>query len=157
MQQKINAAWLVAYTALWNGTVFSTTEQQQTKQLIEQFLQANTDTNAAYNAFVQRVLMARMYIQKNHKALAVTPTEWLATNNNNGFVGTATWYTQLQEKRQAMPLYRLELKAFAEAILDMEEEPTARNFHYWRSYFIERNHQGLLNLFLSCIGNKMLG
>lgn len=153
MQQKINAAWLVAYTALWNGTVFSTTEQEQAKQAIAEWLQKQPNKEEAYKAFVQRVLMARLYIYKHHKTLSFTPTEWLNHNNQTGFAGTAKWMEQLQEKRKAMPLYRLELKAFAEAVVEMEEEPTARNFHYWRSYFIERNQQGLLNLFLSVVAN----
>ena len=156
MKMKVNPAWLTAYTALWNGTIFSTNEQEQAKQAIEQWMQAQPDKEAAYKAFVQRVLMTRLYLQQTGKKYLPTPTEWLNPNNQNGFAGTAKWMEQLQEKRKAMPLHRLELKAFAEAILEMEEEPTARNFHYWRSYFIERNQQGLLNLFLSCIGNKML-
>lgn len=156
MKQYINAAWLTAYTALWNGTIFSTTEQEQAKQAIEQWMQA-PDKEAAYKAFVQRVLMARLYLQQTGRKYMPTPTEWLNPNNQTCFAGTAKWMKQLQEKRKAMPLHRLELKAFAEAILEMEEEPTARNFHYWRSYFIERNHQALLNLFLSCIGNAKFG
>ncbi len=155
MKQKINAAWLVAYTALWNGTIFSSAEQEQAQQSIQKWMQAQPDKHAAYNTFVQRVLMARLYLQKTKRRLTVTPTEWLNPDNQNGFTGTAKWYGELLEKRKAMPLHRLELKAFAEAALEMEEEPTDRNFHYWRSYFIERNQQALLNLFLSCIGNNI--
>lgn len=147
----IQAAWLAAYTALWNGICFSTTEQEQAKEAIRQWLSQQAGTEAAYKQMVQRILLARQYLTSNTVKYAPIPTEWFATSNNNGYAGTQRWYHQLQQQRQAMPLKAIELKAFAEAVLEMQEEPTGKNFHYWRSYFAERNKQQLLNLFLSTV------
>jgi hypothetical protein len=148
----VEAAWLATYTSLFNGTVFTTQHIQHTKATLRQWLLNQPNTAMAYQELVQRVLLAKWYVSKHgYKYFPATPMEWLDDNNLNGFAGTQKWYIQLMQKRAAMPLYQLVLKAFAEAVLEMHEEPSGRNFHYWRSYFIEHDSQQLLNLFLSVV------
>ena len=70
-----------------------------------------------------------------------------------GFAGTKRWFDKLLLQRASVPGYKIQLKVFAEAVLEINETPSGRNFHYWRGYFIERGCQGLLNLMLSTVAN----
>jgi hypothetical protein len=148
-----NLAWQIAYTALWNTKDFSTTEKALALNSIAQILQQQTSPKKAYNNFVQRVLLARQYIISHPGTYAPIPSVWLCSNNKNGFAGTQKWLAAVEKLRSSIPAYRQELKAFAEAINETATSGSAADFHYWRSYFIQQNSQGLLNLFLSTIAN----
>jgi hypothetical protein len=116
-------------------------------------LAAATNAEKAYAELVQRILLARAYVNSHPGKYIPVPTGWFSIANQNGFAGTEKWFTGIQATRASLPLYKLELKAFAEAVQEISEHAGATTFHYWRNYFIERNCQGLLNLFLSTVAN----
>ncbi len=149
-----DAAYCAAYTVLWNGAELSGAEKEETKALLAGLLINSDDADKMYSEIVQRVLMAKNYLLMNPGCYLPAPSEWFSASNSKGFYGTEEWYERLVQKRKSYPLHRLEYKAFGEAVLEMMEEPTARNFHYWRSWFIEHDCQGLLNLFLSAVANS---
>ena len=151
LNNYIQAAWNTAYASLWNGQTFSLAETQAAKDKIKQWLLQQPDVAQAYSQMVQRILLTRLYLSNNCNCYAPIPTIWFDASNSTGYVGTERWMQQVQQIRMAKPLHQLSLKAFAEAVLEMQEEPTGKNFHYWRSYFTERNQQQMLNLFLSTI------
>jgi len=157
IQQLVNTIWRIAYTALWNGEVFSTTEKQEAMRLIKLHLLQHDDLHTGYMQMAQRTLLARQYVNALPGRYIPLPSEWLRFNNSKGFMGTAEWLEKLQTKRVAAPLHRIELKVFAEAVLEMAEEPCAKHFHYWREYMIERGWQGMLNLFLATMANMEYG
>jgi hypothetical protein len=153
LAQLTLSAWQIIYTALYNGITFSATEKDEALRMIRSFLIAEEDAEKAYMELAQRVLLTRQYLQYHASKYLPAPTQWLSPNNPNGFPGTRRWYEGMLQQRQKEPLYKITYKAFAEAILEMHIEPTAANFHYWRSYFLDRHCQALLNLFLSTIAN----
>jgi hypothetical protein len=146
-------AWQIAYTALWNTVDFSAQEKQLALKFITQFIDQSTGHKKAYNEFIQRVLLARQYIITHPGTFIPVPSKWLDEENKKGFAGTARWYNSLQITRASMPQYKIPLKAFGEAVLETIQTSAAKDFHYWRSYFIQNNCQSLLNLFLSTIAN----
>ena len=146
-------AFHIAYTALWNTTDFSTTEIEQAKKLINQILEQDQNPTKAFNNFVQRVLLARQHINTHPGTYAPIPTTWLCPNNKNGFAGTQKWLDAVENLRSSIPSYKQSLKAFAEAVHETANSKSPADFHYWRSYFVQQNAQGLLNLFLSTIAN----
>ena len=146
-------AFQIAYTALWNTQEFSATEIAQATNLIDEILAQHANPAKAFNNFVQRVLLARQYINTHPGSYAPIPTEWLSTGNKNGFAGTQRWLDAVDSLRSSIPTYKQALKAFAEAVQETATSRKAVDFHYWRSYFIQQNAQGLLNLFLSTIAN----
>jgi hypothetical protein len=156
-QQKLTTLtkllWNIAYTALWNGSIFSTQEKTNTLDAIKAYLVHEDNLEHAYTEMVQRILITRRYLQKDPQRFVPLPSIWFEATNIYGYNGTASWFADIRLTRLSLPLYKLSLKAFAEAILEMAEEPGAKNFHYWREYFIERNCQGLLNLFLATVAN----
>ncbi len=146
-------AFQIAYTALWNTQEFSATEITQATKLIDEILAQHDNPAKAFNNFVQRVLLARQYINTHPGSYAPIPTEWLSTTNKNGFAGTQRWLDAVDNLRSSIPTYKQALKAFAEAVQETATSRKAVDFHYWRSYFIQQNAQGLLNLFLSTMAN----
>jgi hypothetical protein len=146
-------AWHIAYTALWNTQEFSTTEKEQAIKSIKIVLETETNLLKSYSNFVQRVLLARKYINAHPGTYAPIPTKWFCISNKNGFAGTQKWLAEIENTRASLPKYKQSLKAFAEAIQETTAAKSAADFHYWRSYFAEQNAQGLLNLFLSTIAN----
>lgn len=154
IQHLTDTAWQLSSTSLWNHAEFSDTEKEAARKAIRQYIQASEDPYLAYLVYCQRVLLARQYILSNNMRLMVLPSRWLHPDNQQGFAGTLTWYQRLQEIRNALPLHKIELRALAEAVLEMKEEPTKANFRYWRSYFIEKKAPGLLHLFLATLANS---
>ena len=156
-QKLVNTAWNFAHTALWNNAVFSASEVTLAKHRIKEMLTVSKTPVKTYKAFCQRVLLARQYINNNPNRYIPIPTIWLDENNVTGYAGTAIWYDNILAVRASLPNYKTELKAFAEAILEMHEEPTTKNFQYWRNYFIDNKTTGLLTLFLNTIANQQFG
>ncbi len=152
-QKLADTAWNFAYTALWNSIVFSNQETQAAKTMIKNIINSSKTPVKTYKSFCQRVLLARQYVNNNPNRYIPLPTIWLDHENLTGYAGTESWYQNIQDIRASLPNYKNELKAFAEAILEMSEEPTTQNFQYWRNYFIDNKATGLLGLFLCTIAN----
>jgi len=153
LNELSHTAWLIAYTALWNGETFSAAEKEKATGLLKDFIKQQANPKKAFSELVQRILLARQYILTHPGTYAPIPTEWLNPANTKGFAGTQRWFASLETMRQSLPLYKLPLKAFGEAVLETRQSCAARDFHYWRSYLCEHNCQGLLNLFLSVVAN----
>ena len=158
-QQEINRlaciAWQIAYTSLWNSLEFSADEKGKALDFISDFLYKQTNHRKAYTDFVQRVLLARQYISSHPGTYAPIPSQWFNPANKNGFAGTLSWLKAVEATRASMPKFKEPLKAFSEAVLETIETASAKDFHYWRAYFIEHNCQGLLNLYLSTLANYL--
>ena len=157
VDQLTNTAWNFAHTALWNNCIFSKTEIERSKNCIKEMFIASRNPTRAYNTFCQRVLLARQYVNSQPNRYIPLPTVWLDKENPTGFAGTKLWYMNIRELRSSLPNYKIELKAFGEAILEMNEEATHENFQYWRNYFIEKQMPGLLTLFLNTVANQQFG
>lgn len=153
LQFLTGIAWQIAYTALWNGQQFSAQEKENAKELIKDFISQSPNPRKAYTELVQRVLLARQYITTHPGTYAPVPSQWFSPSNANGFAGTLRWYRSVEESRRALPLFKITIKAFAEAVLEIMQSNKAADFHYWRNYFAEQNAQATLNLFLSTMAN----
>lgn len=153
VQQLTHTAWQIAYTALWNGMVFTPEEINTAKERIHTFIQSGSPLKR-YSELTQRVLMARQYILTHEGSYAPLPSCWLNPENKKGFAGTATWFAALETARASQPDYKQYMKALPEAVLETIQSNKASDFHYWRSWFAERNAQAVLNLYLSIIANS---
>lgn len=153
MQHLLDAAWNLAHTALWSTAIFSATETVAAKEQIKELLTKAPDPYKAYLAFGERVLLARHYLAQNRHRYVPLPTVWLHPQNPKGYAGTAAWHQRILEVRASLPVYKIELRALAEGVLEMTEEPTVQNFLYWKNYFIEKRAPGLLQLLLSVLAN----
>lgn len=111
------------------------------------------DPYKAYLVFGERVLLTRHYLSQSRSRYVPLPTVWLHPDNEKGYCGTAAWHQRILEARASLPVYKIELRALAEGVLEMTEEPTVQNFMYWRHYFIDKRAPGLLQLFLIVLAN----
>jgi hypothetical protein len=145
------AAWNLTYSALWMNNNFSSMEVQFAQQFITEFITASADYFKEYRCYCQRIAMVHAYINKNHGRYIPPPTIWFDAANENGFYGTEKWMANLEKKRKSLPLFRIEYKALAEGILEMIEEPFISNYNYWKTYFLERGHDDICQLFVSSI------
>ena len=152
-RQLAEAAWYIVYTALWNTEQLSAKEKEIALDAISGFLQQHNNHWKAYSEFVQRVLLARQYINCHPGTYAPIPSRWFDPLNAKGFAGTAKWFCSLEEMRESILDYKEPLKVFSEAILQTINDHTAGSFHEWRGYFIAMRAQGLLNLYLSIVAN----
>jgi hypothetical protein len=140
-------AWLFASSTLWNSTHFSTKEREACIEKIKEYLRLSRDPRKAFLAFCQRIVLAQGPFVDNLGNCLLLPSAWLDKRNKLGFATTRPAYNEIKRVRESLPQYRRELKALAEAVLEFSEEPTQKNFQYWKSYFSERKIPGLLELF----------
>ena len=150
------AAWNLSYSAFWELLEFSVVEIETGRQFIHEFICNGNDPYENYMAYCQRVLMAYSYIKNENGKYISLPSVWFDKTNDKGFIGTARWIEALNNKRRAIPLYRIELKAMAEGVLEMNEDPTVQNFRYWKTYLLDRKQEWLYSLFVSVVMNGML-
>ena len=117
-------------------------------------LEASTNPTRCYNVFCQRVILARQYVLTSPVRYIPLPSVWLDKENALGFVGTKAWYLKIRDVRASLPNYKIELKAIGVALIELNENPTVRNFEYWKNYFIDKKATALLNLFLQSVANQ---
>lgn len=147
------AACNFAFSALWNNSNFSKSEIQTGKLYISEILGAAKNPLRGYRNFCQRVLLARQYVAKLPGRFIPIPSLWLDPEYQNGYRGTADWLNKILTVRESLPDFKIELKALAEAVLEIREEPSRKNFNYWRNYFVEKKAADMLSLFLIIITN----
>jgi hypothetical protein len=150
-------AWHFAHCLLWNALEFSAEEERRAQEQIHALLTARGDVRKAFQAFCQRVLLAQQYVSRREDSYLPLPTQWLNPGNEQGFAGTRNWLRRIETARASLPCHRQELKAMAEAVLEMHEDPSRDNYHYWRSYFIQAGEPRLLELFQQCIAHLQWG
>jgi len=156
VNQLVKCAWQIAYTALWNTQQFTPEEIEAAKVFISNFILQQQSHKSQYTAFVQRVLLARQYINSHPGTYIPVPTQWFDAGNKMGFEGTKNWLLAVEQTRASMPLYKQTIKDFAEAVIQTTDTGKSTSFHYWRSYFIQQKNNRLLNLYLATIANFYL-
>jgi len=145
--QLATIGWNFAYSALWNCNQFSTKEIEASKEKIKEYLRKAITPEKGFRAFCERILLARFALLKKAEGHLPLPSAWLDKSNTDGYCSTRIPYRHIRSMRASLPAYQAELRALAEAALEFGEEPTTRNYHYWRQYFIDRDAPGLLSLF----------
>ena len=143
-------AWNVVRTALWDGCHLSQKEIEGARGAIDRLLK--DEPQKSFTVFCQRVLLAWQYINYASNRYASLPSTWLDETQPHGYKGTLAWYQKVEQLRQSLPLYKEELRAFPEAVLEMSADPTPDNYQYWCSYFRER-HKELYQLFIQVTAN----
>lgn len=113
IEQLVKSAWQITFTALWNTLQFSAAETNSAKQYITGFLMQASNHKANYNQLVQRVLMARQYVNSHPGTYIPVPSVWFDAENKNGFAGTARWFDALQQTRASLPQHKQALKLLA--------------------------------------------
>jgi hypothetical protein len=154
LQQYVTISWLAAYTILWNGKKFSGRELKHALQEIRSFLVNATDLNSGFTELVQRLVLGRQQLKTDYGRTRILPSVWFSDLYAEGFTATKAPYDLLQKRRAKLPLHRIGLRSLADAFLEMYDDPSPKNYHYWRSWFQQRNSNRLLNILLAFIANR---
>lgn len=149
----VNTAWLFASACLWNTTQFSTKEIDAAKEKIKEYLRLSKDSRKAFLAFCQRIVLAQALVGGHTYQRLALPSVWLDRRNKTGFGLTKPGYDEIKKIRESLPQYLRELKALAEAVLEFSEEPTGKNYQYWKSYFADRQVPGAMEAFQVFVAN----
>ncbi|MEO8771522.1 MAG: hypothetical protein ABI402_15610 [Ferruginibacter sp.] len=157
VDQLTELSWQLLSSMLYFSFLFSQYEILQTKILIKRFLLSANDAYKGYVEFSQRIMLAREKMIKSKKpVLCSIPSIWMHETFKGGFEATESFYLSLITMRKTCPLYRIELRAVAEAVLELSECPTHNNFRYWRQWFQERGHLQEMYLLNDCIVHYLL-
>lgn len=141
------AAWAIARSLLFSHLSLSSDEVTACITVIRQRLSVwNTGAEGFIN-LIQRVASFRLHSSSETKQPGLLPSDWFRHGNAAGFALSAPLMEEITRIRASIPGYRSDLKALAEALLEMSEEPTVRNFIYWRDWFSERGMQQAHDLF----------
>jgi len=143
----VETAWIFAYSALWNCSLFSAKEMDAAKEGIREYLRLSDTASNGFLSFCQRVLLARYYLSNGASRHIPLPSVWLDKNNEKGFAGTKEWFIEIMAVRESLPQYKNDIRALSEAVLDYSEDTTEEKFYLWKNHFIERQTPGLLTLF----------
>ena len=157
LQKLANIAWHIAYTALWNGQSFSIEEKQKALDAITSFINEGKSPSAAFSQLVQRVLLARQYVNTHPGKWVPAPAVWFSNENKNGFLGTERWLKDINTHRASKPSFKFPLLRFSTAVLQTIDAVDATVYHDWRNFFISHHCQGLLNLYLAVLANYYCG
>jgi hypothetical protein len=144
----VNAAWIIAGTSLWNGIAISKDEEKTAKKMLRREFHFFINPYKAYLNFCQRILFTADEMKTT--ALLQTPANWLAAGNDKGYASTLPDLMKLEEIRKKWPLYKVEYKVLAEAVLHMTEEPLKIHYAYWTGWFNERQLKHAAKLFNGC-------
>ena len=146
VHELTNTAWQFAYSVLWNNDLFSASEKEEAKCHIWIYLTSSPHPTRAFLQFCQRVVLTSQHLSEMNAGVLFLPSIFLDQDNPAGFIRTKDWFDQVREIRHSLPQYKMELKALAEAVLEISEEPSPKIFRYWRNYFMEKKEPVLLEL-----------
>lgn len=136
-----NCCWLLSLAALWPSCIITPGEQAAAISLLQKRLTANDNRYQAYLEICQRILLTRQkMIEDPGYGITSLPTRFF-NSIEKGFAASEKWYQELQAQRKNSRIYRLELRALSEAIVEFTEDATAENFDYWKKCFITNNAQ----------------
>jgi hypothetical protein len=145
LKSMIEAATGCCLLVLWPGRITEKKEVNLLKQGFRAFLLQQPDQYGRFVELVQRILLTKEYYRLYGLAnTAQLASQWL--DDGNGFLLSATWFKALEKKRNTIPLYKLEWKALAEALLEITEEGSLELLRYWNNWF--RKHNAVAEMLL---------
>lgn len=157
VEELADAAWIFAYSALWNNTVLSDKEVSIAKANIQFLFVSSRNHEKAFLDFAQRVVLARQYVLSANGRYIPLPSVWLNSDNERGFAGTRDWLGEIKNVRLSLPLHKADIYHLAEAVLDYSTDPSLNTYHFWKEFLLRANAPGLFNLFQTFIINLSFG
>jgi len=149
--QRVEAGWLLVYTALWQHDNLPKHEIASAKQAIQQALTDRSRLKAAFIQYCERVLIANRLLQVDPAQWIDTPSIWFYPDHAEGFAGTLEVYNKVVVKRQSMPDYHRGISVFAEAYWAFINRPGPSLLRACRRRLLHLKEYGLLQLWNNVI------
>jgi hypothetical protein len=120
MDRYVNATWNFAKSVLWSEQNFTGAEIILCKTHIREYYrlipaeQFTERVNEIFTQFLERVLLAKQYVDCFSHRYILHPCIWLDKSFAKGFTGTKDWYLKIRERRKINKSYAIEVKRTAE-------------------------------------------
>ena len=151
VEKLVNAAWKFAHCALWPEQEFSREEHEATKIYIREYFNAATDNKRAFKALIQRVILARNYVQGGKDRFLPEPSVWFNRRYPFGFAGTLAWLQKVEKQRLEVPGYLAHIEAMAHGFYRYSVLPTELRLNRCREQLLHYRADNLLQLFYSTL------
>lgn len=138
------AAYWLAICAIWPAKSISNKDAVETCKLVQSIICDGKYRFNNYIALCERILLFKAYAIE-YKVVIPSPLKWFRLELESS--PTSVLYKSLLRKRIKEPLYRLEWKGLAEAVLDLSEDGSDKCIGYWEKWLSERNAFEELRLF----------
>jgi hypothetical protein len=156
-QQCIIATWQIAQAALWPDKNFTDQQKDEYKSLITGYYRGSKNKVACFKQIVQRILLAKRYVNRNKGRYIPKPSDWLNIHFTYGISGTKTWYEKIKEERKKVPHYNEGIKTFADKAWDYLNTPTANNYHVLYNEIVEQEQYDLIPVLHHLIAIRQYG
>jgi hypothetical protein len=143
--------WIFIQSALWNNKDFSKSEVNLFTNLISEHFNRMGDPNKILEEIIERVCLAKRYVNRRKGRYISKPVDWLNINYINGLAGTQGWYADVEAQRLTVPNYNKGIRILAKAITKFLQEPTSKTIMVYRKKLISENQFDLLQVFNNTI------
>lgn len=150
-EQLIEAAWQLAYCALWHDQPFAAKEVQAARNYIGHYFHLSLDTQKAFTALCERVLLANRYLNSEQSRFVPQPSIWFNPKYQYGFAGTLPWYHRLIVKRTEVEGYQAGIAAVAKSYWQYATGSPANAFTSCRKNLLQLREYGLLQIFSNAV------
>lgn len=150
-EKRIEQFWLFCHATLWNSQQFDNSQVEQFKELISEHFKKFKDADKAFKQLVERVCLAKRYVNRRPGRFISKPIDWLNINYRNGLTGTESWYKSVTDQRKTVPHYNEGILTLSRAILSWCEQKNILDILNYRSELIKQKQFDLLQVYMNSI------
>ncbi len=147
-------AWTITHAFVFGHLQFTTAEKKKAIHEIEQYIMEAENEENGLRIFLERIILFTQYKKTTGYNGHLLPSVWLSAAAPDGFAQTGAPMKQILDMRKSIPAYRIEIKALAEALIEIAALPSKQNFVYWKDYFTQAKQERSLEMF--CIASAHL-
>lgn len=140
------AGWQFARAVLWAEQPLGNAEQQRALALVKEHLLYPAITEAAFNVFCERILLAREAQLTGQSGYLPQPSVWLHPGYGEGYSATQGQYECLQQTRRDVPGYREAYAVLAMGYYKYHCRMRRSTFNRCRRKLLQHKAYGLLSL-----------
>ncbi len=156
-QRLIVATWQIAQSALWADKTFTEKDKEEFLSLISGYYRGNKNKLACFKQIVQRILLARRYVNGNKYRYIPKPADWLNIHFTYGISGTKSWYERIREERKKVPHYNEGIKLFADGVWEYLSSPTAKNYTSLHEQLFQQDQHDLIVVLHHLVAIRQFG
>ncbi len=156
-QRMILATWQVAHSALWADKVFTQQDKEEFLSLISCYYRGSKNKVACFKQVIQRILLARRYVNRNSRRYIPKPADWLNIHFTYGVSGTKGWFDRIKEERKKVPHYNDGIQLFADGVWTFVNTPTAVNYSNLHQDLFQRDQHDLIEVLHHLVAIRQFG
>jgi hypothetical protein len=142
-----NAAWQLAYAALWQEQYFNNRETTRVKREIAGYLQSGDDIENGFLTFCERIILANRHYATGQSRYLPHPSIWFNQHYQQGYCETSSWHNSLQQNPEPYKGVSLLAKHYWQYLL----YPCAPSFINCRKQLRQLREYGLIQLFYNAV------